>query len=91
MKKYPVADGVIFVDSIRYGEQDFILIENNCYQGFGTLYEEAQQITDFEELKSHVELQKETRDVIGIINKHLRKKLRSIRVYGRDKKEITYA
>lgn len=91
MKKYPVADGVIFVDSIRYGEKDFILIENNTYQGFGTLHEEAQQITDFEELKSHVQSFKETRDVIGIINKHLRKKLRSIRVYGPDQKEVQYA
>lgn len=91
MKKYPVKDGVIFVDSIRYGEQDFILIENNTYQGFGTLHEETQQITDLEELKPHVQMKKETRDVIGIINKHLRKKLRSISVYGADKREVIYA
>jgi DNA polymerase-3 subunit epsilon len=91
IEKYPIEHGVILVDSLKYGEQDFVLIENNTYMGYGTLELEETQINSIKDFNDYLIPQQETRDTVGIIKKYLRKKKRAIRVLNAQNEEIIYA
>ncbi len=72
--KYPLDNGVIFIESSFYNQTDYILIEGGVYQGYGTLHQEEQSISGIEGFRDNLNYQEETLDVLRILKSYFFKR-----------------